>query len=104
MIKDEFDYCLKENNLLSKSQQKINHIIDLLLNLCKKHWTFDSRGEEWLRFLDFTKEWLDDGLKSIKGKEFCDDFEEFLRNLFYNIFAEFSTNVSLQLIQEVFLV
>lgn len=98
MIKEETDICFRENMLLSKPLNKINHIIDLLLNLCKKHWAFDNRGQEWLRFLDFIQRWIGYGSKKTEDQT---DFENFKKNVFSNVFSEFSTNVSLNILASV---
>ena len=101
MIQEETIICLKDNALLTKCFAKIKHIIDLLLNLCKTHWAFDNRGQEWLRFLDFIQKWLEYGGKTVEnGKE----IEEFKKNIFSSVFSEFATNVSLTILTDVIFV
>lgn len=85
MVSDEF-LSLEFN---SKNLPKINHIIELIMLLCRKHWTLDTQGQEWLRFLDF--------LKDLQGKK---PSEEIIRTIFSNIFVEFANNVPLKVFLE----
>ena len=104
MITEAIDESIRFFSLTGKNQKLINHILDIILSLCKKHWVLDYRGQEWMRFLDFMEDLrMSKIMKMDEKEEFYTQIAEFHRNLFSNIFTEFARNVSLNMLLEVFI-